>query len=140
MNRLMRDTYDPEQTRGRSHRLRRNITNGIIRYTAPNGMLFEIDTRPIDEGGDPEVKCDAAKIYSASHKTHTLGDGRVCLATSLRGWDLTRILLQCDSWARGMEIYKKTGRFPKDPLESFRTSSSRREEPKKKSFWEALFG
>ena len=82
-------------------------------------MVFFIDASPVDEGGEPQVRTPEAELYGPAHKTHTLGGGRVCLADSLRGWDLTRILFQCDSWARGYEIYKRTGRFPKNPRQSF---------------------
>ncbi len=120
MNRLMRHVFDADQIRGRESRIRIDRPRQKIAYQAPNGMVFYIDTRPIDEGGEPTVRTAEAELYSASHKTHTLSGGRVCLAASLRGWGLTRILLQCDSWARGYEIYQKTGRFPADPRQCFR--------------------
>ncbi len=120
MNDLMEQVSDPEMIRGREERIRVNREKRKIAYKAPNGMTFFIDTRPLEEGGEPIVRTKEAEIYSPSHKTHTLGNGRICLAESLRGWDLTRILLQCDSWARGYEIYKKTGYFPTNPREAFR--------------------
>lgn len=125
MNRLMRQVYDAEQIRGRESRIRIDRGREKIAYKAPNGMIFYIDTRPLAEGGEPTVRTAEAELYSISHKTHTLGGGRVCLATSLRGWDLTRILFQCDSWAHGYEVYQKTGSFPADPRQSFRRGARR---------------
>lgn len=125
MNRLMRQAFDPDQIRGRESRIRVNQAGKRIAYKAPNGMVFFIDTRPVDEGGEPIVRSSEAKRYGANHKTHTLGDSQVCLADSLRGWELTRILFQCDSWARGIEIYRKTGKFPDNPGQSFSRQTSR---------------
>ncbi len=119
MNRLMMQAYEPDQVRGRESRIRINRRAQKLAYKAPNGMVFFIDTSAVDEGGEPRVFTEHAELYGASHRTHTLGGGRVCLASSLRGWDLTRILLQCDSWARGYEIYQRTGRFPRNARESF---------------------
>ncbi|RME44506.1 MAG: hypothetical protein D6795_17840 [Deltaproteobacteria bacterium] len=116
----MEQVSDPAMIRGREERIRVKREKRKIAYKAPNGMTFFIDTRPLEEGGEPIIRTKEAEIYSPSHKTHTLGNGRICLAASLRGWDLTRILLQCDSWARGYEIYKKTGYFPSSPREVFR--------------------
>lgn len=135
MNRLMQQAFDPEQIRGRESRVRVNRARTKIGYEAPNGMRFFIDTCPVDEGGEPRVYAEEAELYGPSHKTHTLGDGRVCLASSLRGWDLTRILFQCDSWARGYEIYQQTGVFPDNPRESFTGGR-----PRKRSFLERLLG
>lgn len=134
MNRLMNQVFEPEQIRGREPRIRVDRTNRKIAYKAPNGMVFFIDTRPTEEGGEPIVRTEEAELYSAGHSTHTLGSGRVCLASSLRGWDLTRILFQCDSWARGYEIYKATGSFPNSPREAFARGQQR-----PKSFLERLF-
>ena len=80
MNRLMRQVFDPDQIRGRQSRIRVDRQSQKIAYQAPNGMIFYIDTRPIEEGGEPTVRTEEAEIFSASHKTHTLGGGRVCLA------------------------------------------------------------
>lgn len=108
-------------------------------YSAPsNGMPFFIDTRPLDEGGEPQVCTPEAKLHGAGHKTHTLGKGRVCLAGSLRGWDLTQILFQCDSWARGWEIFKQTGRFPDSPRDSCSTTA-RSKPSRPTSFLRRLF-
>ena len=139
MNRLMRQVTQEDQIRGRGSRIRVDRAKRKIAYKAPNGMVFYIDTRPVDEGGEPIVRTAEAELYSASHKTHTLGNGRVCLATSLRGWDLTRILFQCDSWARGYEIYKQTGQFPEDTLESFSRTARQRTESRPRSFLDNLF-
>lgn len=139
MNRLMRQAYEPDQIRGRESRVRVNRANKKIAYKAPNGMVFFIDTRPVEEGGEPIVRTHDAEIYSASHKTHTLGSGRVCLAESLRGWDLTRILFQCDSWARGYEIYQRTGSFPDDPRQSFSTTAPAIETNRSRSLLKWLF-
>lgn len=140
MNLLMKQTSEPDQIRGRESRIRVNREKRKIAYTAPNGMVFFIDTRPTEEGGEPIVSTPDAELYSASHKTHTLGGGRVCLASSLRGWDLTRILFQCDSWARGFELYKKTGEFPADPLEAFSPTVRRLKASRPKSFLDSIFG
>lgn len=126
MNRLMQQVTQEDQIRGRASRIRVDRASRKIAYKAPNGMVFYIDTRPVEEGGEPIVRTPEAELYSASHKTHTLGNGRACLASSLRGWDLTRILLQCDSWARGYEIYQETQRFPEDTRESFSRSARQR--------------
>ena len=138
MNRLMKQALESDQIRGRESRIRIDREKKKIAYKAPNGMVFYIDTRLVDEGGEPEVLTPEAELYSAAHKTHTLGDGRVCLANSLRGWDLTRILFQCDSWARGYEIYKQTGRFPEDPRHSFSRTARQQESTDPKSFFDWL--
>lgn len=140
MNRLMAQTKDPDQIRGRESRIRVDHSKKKIAYKAPNGMAFYIDTRPIEEGGEPIVNTAEAELYSAAHKTHTLGDGRVCLALSLRGWDLTRILFQCDSWARGYEIYKKTQHFPDNPRQAFSRAWLQQAAARPKSFLERLLG
>ncbi len=140
MNRLMRQAYEPDQVMGRESRIRINSRAQKIAYKAPNGMVFFIDTRPVNEGGEPIVRTPEAEIYGPSHRTHTLGEnGRVCLASSLRGWDLTRILLQCDSWARGYEIYQRTGRFPESPRESFNPGAVSRNSRSSGSFLSRLF-
>src|SRR5690554_6645772 len=120
MNHLMKQAFEPDQIRGRQSRIRVDRARRKIAYKAPNGMVFFIETGPMEEGGEPIVCTPEAELYGPAHKTHTLGDGRVCLADSLRGWDLTRILFQCDSWARGWEVFKQTGQFPKNPRQSFR--------------------
>ena len=118
-NRLMKEVFDPEEIKGRESRIRIDRARRKIAYKAPNGMIFFIDTRPIEEGGEPIVWTKEAVLYDASHKTHTLSEGRVCLADSLRGWPLSKILFQCDSWARAQEIFLETGYFPKSPREAF---------------------
>lgn len=125
MNRLMNQVFEADQIRGREARLRIDRANQKIAYKAPNGMVFFIDTRPVEEGGEPIISTKEAELYSAGHSTHTLGSGRVCLAGSLRGWDLTRILFQCDSWARGYEIYQATGTFPDNPRQVFTSRGAR---------------
>jgi len=119
MNWLMNQAFQSDQIRGRESRIRVDRARQRIAYKAPNGMIFFIETKPVEEGGQPVVRTETAELFGPSHSTHTLGGGRVCLASSLRGWDLTRILFQCDSWARGYEIYQRTGHFPKDARESF---------------------
>ncbi|MBU4567293.1 MAG: hypothetical protein KKE29_21455 [Proteobacteria bacterium] len=139
MNRLMRQAFEKDQIRGRESRIRVDRDRQKIAYKAPNGTLFFIETGSVEEGGEPVVRSPAADIYSAAHKTHTLGGSRVCLANSLRGWDLTRILLQCDSWARGMELYRSGQKFPSSPKEAFaRHPQSGRSGPKK--LLKLLFG
>ena len=128
MNRLMRQAFEPDKIRGREQRIRISRGQRIIAYKAPNGMLFKIDTMPIESGGEPVVHNDEVSELSSSHRSHTLGQGRVCLAENLRGWDLTRILFQCDSWARGYEIYQETGVFPDSPKKVF-THNSRKNPP-----------
>ncbi len=125
MNHLLRQAGDPAYTRGRSRRLRVHYARQRIAYRAPNGMVFHIDTSRVEEGGEPRVYTLSARDAPPSHATHTNGNSRVCLAVSLRGWDLTRILFQCDSWARGCEIYRRTGHFPDTPLESFNPAARR---------------
>jgi len=139
MNYLMKQAFEKDQIRGRESRIRVDRSKKKIAYKAPNGMCFFIETKGVESGGEPKVRTPEAEIYSASHKTHTLGRGRVCLAESLRGWELTRILFQCDSWARGYEIYKKTGRFPDDPRESFDPSARSQTRTRSKSLFEMLF-
>lgn len=120
MNYLMRQCNDYSMIKGREARIRVKRDEDKIAYKSVNGMLFFIDTSPVNTGGEPTIRTPEAEIYSASHKTHTFGSGRVCLAESIRGWDLTKILFQCDSWARGYEIYKNTGKFPDSPREVFK--------------------
>jgi len=139
MNRLMRQAFEPDQIRGRESRVRVDRANKKIAYKAPNGMVFFIDTCPVEEGGEPKVHTPEAELYGPAHKTHTLGSGRVCLAESLRGWDLTRILFQCDSWARGYEIYQRTGQFPNDPRQSFNPAARSQAAHCPPSFLERLF-
>jgi len=139
MNRLMQQASEPDQIRGREARIRVDRARKRIAYKAPNGMVFFIDASPVDEGGEPQVRTPEAELYGPAHKTHTLGGGRVCLADSLRGWDLTRILFQCDSWARGYEIYKRTGRFPKNPRQSFSPRAQEQDASRPTSFLERLF-
>jgi len=119
MNRLMEQTRDPRQIRGRESQVRIDREEKIIAYKAPNGMIFKIHTQPTESGGETVVMNKEAKSLPSGSKAHHYGKGHVCLAHSLRGWDLTRILFQCDSWARGYEIYKKTGRFPGSPKVTF---------------------
>ena len=119
MNKLMRQTQDPEQIEGRESRLRINCEKKIIAYQAPNRMIFKIHTLPTESGGEAKVMNKEAESLPSGSKAHHYGNGHVCLAHSMRGWDLLRILFQCDSWAKGYEIYKKTGRFPKSPKDSF---------------------
>lgn len=127
MNRLMQQVNQPDQIRGRESRVRVDRARRKIAYKAQNGMEFIIDTKPTETGGNAVVENKLVKRFSASHSRHTLGNGRVCLANNLRGWDLTRILFQCDSWARGYEIYKKTGTFPDSPKQVFSKSSHRQD-------------
>lgn len=138
MNRLLDQCFQADQVRGRESRIRINRERRRLAYRAPNGMDFFIDCRPVEEGGEPRVFTKSAELYGPSHRTHTLGDGRVCLAQSLRGWDLVRILFQIDSWARGYEIYQRTGGFPNDPRACFRPRD-RTVVPKKRSFLDGLF-
>ena len=131
MNKLMQQVKQPDQIRGRESRLKVDWAHRKIAYKAPNEMVFIIDTKPTETGGEPIVLNQVAKSLGISHRTHSLGDGRVCLADNLRGWDLTKILLQCDSWACGYEIYKKTGTFPSSPKAAFRRTphSNNKEKP-----------
>ena len=140
MNRLMKQAFEADQIRGRESRIRVDRRKKKIAYKAPNGMVFFIDTRKVDEGGEPIVRTPDAELYGPAHKTHTFGGGRVCLAETLRGWDLTRILFQCDSWARGFEIYQETGRFPEDARESFSPTARQQAAARPKSLFERLFG
>lgn len=119
MNRLMLQTQQPDQIRGRESRVRTRPAEQKIAYQAPNGIVFYIDTRPTNTGGEPIVSTKEREAQVASHDTHTLGKGHVCLANSIRGWDLTKILFYCDSWARGVELYRLTGLFPRSPLNAF---------------------
>ena len=119
MNKLMEQALDPEQTIGRASRIRISKEKKIIAYRARNSMIFKIHTHPTESGGEAVVKNKEAKSLPAGGKAHHYGGGHVCLAHSIRGWDLTRILFQCDAWARGYEIYKKTGVFPSSPKDSF---------------------
>ncbi|RME44507.1 MAG: hypothetical protein D6795_17845 [Deltaproteobacteria bacterium] len=118
-NPLMEQVFDDEQIAGRRRRIRINRAARKIAYKAPNGMIFFIDTRPVEEGGEPEIWTDQGDLYTPRVKKHIVGRQRVCLAASLRGWELSRILFQCDSWARAQEIFLETGYFPMSPREAF---------------------
>lgn len=119
MNKLMQQVSQSDQIRGRTSRIRINKNEKIIAYRAPNGMIFKIHTRPTESGGEAVVKNKEARSLPAGSEAHHYGNGHVCLAHNLRGWDLTRILFQIDAWARGYEIYKQTGRFPDSPKKTF---------------------
>lgn len=119
MNKLMEQIRDPDQIRGRESRIRINWEKNIIAYRTPNGMIFKIYTQPTESGGEAVVRNKQAKSLPSGSTAHHYGGGHVCLAHNLRGWDLTRILFQIDSWARGYEIYKKTGSFPDSPKDTF---------------------
>lgn len=119
MNYLMQQATDPQYIKGRESALRINRRRGLIAYRAPNGMKFVIDTSPLYEGGGAVVYSEEAKNLPASHNTHTLGSGALCLASSTRGWNLTKILFQCDAWAHGMQVYRATGRFPDGLRQTF---------------------
>lgn len=136
-NYLLDQAQEADQIRGRENQLRVNYRSGHMLYKAPNKVIFRIDTSPVGTGGEPIVTTETAEIYSASHRTHTLGGGRVCLAASLRGWELHRILLQIDSWARGHEIYKQTGKFPDSIGDVFKNLKSLNKP--KKGFLSKLF-
>ncbi|MBN2374488.1 hypothetical protein JXL19_11945 [bacterium] len=140
MNRLMRQAFEPGQIRGRESRIRVDRNKQKIAYKAPNGMIFFIDTQYVEAGGEPIVSTPEAEICGASHKTHTYGGGRVCLASTIRDWELTQILFQCDSWARGYEIYQRTGEFPKDPRQSFCTRARQKAKGCSNSLLRFLFG
>lgn len=110
-----------DQIRNREHRLHRSKTTAILRYTAPNGYDFTIDARPLDSGGTPHITSPAAAGCSATHITHTLGDGICCLAKpdEIRTWELSTLLFYIDAWARGMELYRQGYKFPGSPKEAF---------------------
>lgn len=110
---------DPSETRGRQQSLSVSRERDRIRYVAPNGIEFTIDCSDAGSCGEPHVSSPAAVRYGTSHEAHTLGNGRVCLASSLRGWDLAKILVYCDSWAKGVRIYERTGTFPPSPKDVF---------------------
>ena len=118
MNRLIYQAGDRDHLGGRFPRV--GFKGSKIGYRAPNGEVFCVPPQPIESGGVPIVTAKVAEQLGASHETHTLGDGEVCLATSLRGWDLSPILFYCDSWARGIEIWQETGKFPPSPGDVFR--------------------
>ena len=118
MNRLIYQAGDRDHLGGRFDRV--GYKGKKIGYRAPNGEVFFVHTQPIESGGAPIVTAKVAEQFEASHETHTLGDGEVCLAENLRGWDLSQILFQCDSWARGFEIWRETGKFPPSPSDTFR--------------------
>jgi len=112
---------DFRQGSGRRHRIQVNKFSNKLRYTAPNGILFIIDCSDSGTREAPVIISPEAEPYGTSHATHTLGDGRVCLASSISGWELDRILLYCDSWAKGIRIYQRGKGFPKNPRASFST-------------------
>ncbi len=113
MNYLMQQATDPEYIKGREAALRINRRRGLIAYRAPNGMKFVIDTSPLYDGGVCRVYCEDAKDMPHGH------GGEPCLAGSYRGWNLTKLLFQCDAWAHGAEFYRATGHFPDGAAESF---------------------
>ena len=116
MNKLINMAYDFNQTRGRKVQVSRDKSH--IRYIAPNGIEFKIYPGDFPYG-NPVAYSPAAEPYGASHETHTLGSGKVCLGESMGGWDLTKILFFCDSWARGIRIYEDGYEFPSSPKVSF---------------------
>ncbi len=120
MNYLLEDLGKADQIQGREKRLRVDWGSQKIAYKAPNGTVFFIDTKPLEVGGDIRVISPVIKDYPLSHKTHTNGDGTICLAENLRGWALVNILFFIDSWARGFELYNNTGVFPDSPKACFK--------------------
>lgn len=120
MNSLFNQVYDFEQVQGRKVYI--NEREKTIRYIAPNGIVFTIETEPVEYYGEAKVHSKHAEPFGASHDHHTYSNGYVCLANSIRNWPLLQILVYCDSWAKGYDIYRKTGRFPNCPLESFVTN------------------
>ena len=121
MNRLIGDSYKPDQVWNRENRLTRYNGYAILRYIAPNKYSFTIDARPLDHGGVPIITSPMAQGYPASHETHTLGDGVCCIAKpeALRGMDLCTLLIHIDAWARGMELYRRGFAFPGSPRQAF---------------------
>ena len=111
--------HDPSQSQGRRDRLSANGDRTKLRYFAPNGVPFFIDCSDAGDKDEPLVHSPVATPYGVSHATHTLGKGRVCLALSIRGWELSQVLLYCDSWAKGIRIYEATGSFPANPKAIF---------------------
>ena len=91
------------------------VDGDTIRYTNPEGTEFRIETGYVNTGGEPRVYTQVAEGLGPSHETHTLGGGRVCLARSLRGWDLERIFFYCRFWGKGFKLYMETGIFPPNP-------------------------
>jgi len=121
MHYLIKQFLYGTQCRGRSHRIHVNSARDKIRYRAPDQTVFIIDCSDAGTTGSPRVTSPKAERYGCKHETHTLGNGGVCLASSIAGWELDHILLYCDSWAKGLGIYKRTGSFPSDPLAVFRS-------------------
>ena len=121
---LVRQLHDRSQVKGRTDKLSLvQKPSGVtaIRYRAPNGIVFFIEPRR-HPYGEPAVWCREAKQFPASQKTHTFGEGYVCLGHGLMRWDLTRILVYCDGWAAGYDAYRRTGKFPPNPYKGLRSA------------------
>ena len=127
MNYLISQFIDRRHCRGREYRLQINNYKNKIRYIALNQIVFIIDCSDAGASGSPGIYSNIVRGCSASHDSHTLGKdtidgGQICLAESINGWDLDRILFYCDSWAKGFCIYKRTGKFPNTPKSVFNTN------------------
>lgn len=121
-NYLIRQANSHRYLKGRKYRLWVSNPTEKIKYKAPNGMVFYIHTKQIKTGGTPEVYNEQASMLPSSHDTHVFKKGEVCLAKSIRGWNLNRILYYCDAWSRGFEIFLQSGSFPSHPSITFRLS------------------
>ena len=118
-NPLIRQSYDHSEVGLRGPRLQRHTSLPRLRYQSANGMMIEIDCSAVIEGGEAVVRCPSVDHLPVSHSTHTYGDGKLCLADSIAGWSLSRILFFADAWCRGYEIWQATGHFPDSPAETF---------------------
>ena len=119
---LIQQMANSSQCRGRAGRLQlvKNTAGSVaIRYQAASGMVFFIEPRR-HPYGEPGIWCKEAAALPASARTHTFGGGYVCLGHGLTSWDLRRILIYCDGWAKGYQTYRRTGRFPPNPASTLR--------------------
>ena len=123
MRNLIKQAQDRKQIKGREKRIKiARRKDGLIgiRYIAPNNEVFFIDPRdyPFE---NPEVYSDWPKEinHPTGTDTHYHGNGRICLCTNLRKMELFEILFQIDGWARGLELYQKGYKFPKNPKDTF---------------------
>ena len=126
----MRDLFlqaeDPDQTRGRNVVLVKNRRGALaLRTTAQNGSDFFIEPNGYPYG-EPLVwsRWPIEHGLPAGHSTHYFGDGYVCLGPGLAGLELFEILYRVDGWAKGLEQYLLTGRFPPDASAAFAASAS----------------
>ena len=121
MENLFRQARDRRQTQGRDVKTVRGPRGTALRYRLPDGREFFIEPNGYP-CGDPEIYSQWAREIGlpAGHKSHHFGDGWCCVGEKLSQLELYQILYQIDAWTKGAEIWKRTRRFPADPVAAFR--------------------